>query len=330
MAWDLDGALDLFLSMWTSRTVMAAVDLGVFDLLGGDGLTFEDARTSLELPDRPARALLDTCVSLGLLTRAEGKLKNTLLADRYFASKAPFSLRNYALDERWGWQAWGRLEEALRTDRTPIPQHEGGYRAPTEDFLLDFLHGQSTYAGQWLAANADLTGVSRLADIGGGSGAISIELCRAHPALRSVVADMPQVAERASGHIAAAGLSDRIDTWGGNFFTDPLPEGIDGAVLSQLLHDFSPDKCRLLLRRVADALPPGAPLIVLEIMPDEQRTGPVNAVVFAVAMIIYTEGGDAHTEPQYRAWLEEAGFEDVRVTPTGGAMVTALIQARKR
>lgn len=104
----------------------------------------------------------------------------------------------------------------------------------------------------------------------------------------------------------------------------------DAAVLSQLLHDFSPERCRALLSRVADALPSGAPLMLLEIMPDERRTGPVNAVAFAVAMIIYTQGGDAHTEPQYRAWLEEAGFSEVSVRPTGGRMVTTLIEARKR
>lgn len=330
VTWELDRALDLFLTMWTSRTVMAAVDLGVFEILGPEGLPPDEAGKRLGLAARPARALLDTCAALGLLERDGARIRTTALAESFFSSRGRYSLRNYVLDERWGWEAWGRLEEALRRDATPIVQHAGGYREPSEEFLLDFLHGASTWCGEWLAANADLGGATRILDVGGGSGAISIELCRAHPSLRAVVADLPPVAERAAEHIADAGLSDRIDTWGGDFFEDPLPAGVDGAVFSQLLHDFSPDRCRALLARVAGALPSGAPLVLLEIMPDEQRRAPINAVAFAVAMIIYTAGGDAHTESQYRDWLDEAGFGDVRVTPTGGAMVTTLIEARKR
>lgn len=329
MAWDLDDALDLFLSMWTSRTVMAAVELGVFDLLPAPGLTIDRAAEALHLAPRPARALLDTCVALGLLRRAGDTLVNTPLAEGFFRSSGRYSLANYVKDERWGWQAWGELEAALRADASPLRQHEGGYREPTEDFLLDFLHGASTWCGEWLAREADLTGVTRILDVGGGSGAVSIELCRAHPTLTAVVADMPAVVERTAGHVAAAAMDDRIGTWGGDFFTDPLPAGIDAAVMSQLLHDFRPDRCRALLGRVADALPGGAPVMLLEIMPDEARTSPVNAVAFAVAMIIYTEGGDAHTEAHYRAWLKEAGFQGISTRPTGGRMVTTLIEARK-
>lgn len=327
---DLDRALELFLSMWTARTVMAAVDLGVFEILGGDGLPAGEAAGRLGLPPRPAHALLDTCVALGLLERGQGAIRNSSLAESFFSSRGRYTLRNYALDERWGWGAWGRLEEALRADASPLAQHEGGYRAPTEDFLLDFLHGQSTLLGEWMAPRADLAGVTRIMDLGGGSGAISIELCRAHPGLRAVVVDLPPVVEQTARHVAEARLSGRVETLGADFFTDPLPEGCDGLVVSQLLHDFAPEKARRLLARASDALPAGAPAILLEIMPDEERSGPPLAVAFAVAMIVNTQGGDAHTQSQYRAWLDEAGFGDVRVTPTGGRMVTAMIEARKR
>lgn len=329
MGWRLDDALDLFLSMWTSRSVMAAVDLGVFDLLAPPGMPEAAAAEAVGLPPRPARALLDTCVAVGLLARDGETLTNTALADDFFRTGARYSLANYVKDERWGWRAWTDLEAALKADASPLRQHEGGYRQPTEDFLLDFLHGASTWCGEWLAREGDFAGVTRLMDVGGGSGAISIEVCRAHPAMRAVVADMPAVVARTAQHIEAAGFRDRIDTWGGDFFTDPLPAGADAAVFSQLLHDFSADRCRALLRRVSDALPAGAPVMLLEIMPDEARRGPVNAVAFAVAMVIYTEGGDAHTQSQYREWLKEAGFQGFSARPTGGRMITTLIEARK-
>ena len=109
--------------------------------------------------------------------------------------------------------------------------------------------------------------------------------------------------------------------------TDDLAEL--GAVAPFVLHDFAPDRAREILDRVVAALPRGGRVVILEIVPDDERRSPPLAVAFAVAMIVNTAGGDAHTVPQYRAWLEEAGLVDVTVTPIGGRMVTTVLEARK-
>ena len=185
---DPDDVLELFLGFWISRTVMAAVELGVFDVLdgeqAGEGLTLAEAEAALGLQRRPARALLDTCVATGLLSKDDrGRYLNTLLAARYLNSRSIQTLRNYVLDERWCWPAWGRLEDALRANAQLLPEDEEGYHAFPEDFFLDFLHGHSGVMGERLAAAVDLREATRLMDVGGGSGAVSIALCKAFPRL---------------------------------------------------------------------------------------------------------------------------------------------------
>jgi hypothetical protein len=138
------------------------------------------------------------------------------------------------------------------------------------------------------------------------------------------------VAARAAVHVEDAGLADRITTWPANVFEDGLPPGCDAAVLANVLHDFSPERAREILGRVHAALPAGGRLLILEIVPDDDRRGPPLAVAFAVAMIVNTAGGDAHTVPDYRAWLEGAGFTDVVVRPIPGRMVTTVLEASKR
>jgi SAM-dependent methyltransferase len=328
---DPDDVLELFLGFWISRTVMAAVEMGVFELLDGDGLPAGEARARLGgLAERPARALLDTCVSVGLLDRDGDTYRTSALASRFLTAASEYSLRNYVLDERWCWGAWGRLEDALRADAQQLPPDAEGYHAFPEDFFLDFLHGHSLAMGERLADAVDLSHVSRIMDVGGGSGAVSIALARRWPGLGAVVVDQAPVAARAVQHIDRAGLSGRITTLAANIFADPLPGGCDAAVLANVLHDFSPGRCRELLARVAGALPPGGRLLVMEIVPDDERRGPPLAVAFAAAMVINTAGGDAHTTARYREWLDEAGFVDVRVTPLRGRMVTAAIEARRR
>jgi len=330
---DPDDVLQLFLGFWIARIVMAAVELGVFDALGDDGapggLSLEEAQATLRLAARPARALLDTCVATGLLEKADGRYRNSPLGARYLAAGSEYSLRNYVLDERWCWPAWGRLEEALRADHQLLPEDAEGYHAFPEDFFLDFLHGHSLAMGERLAAAVDLGGVVRMMDVGGGSGAVSIALCRAFRHLEAVVVDQSPVAARAAVHVADAGLGDRITTWPANLFEDGLPPGCDAAVLANVLHDFSPERAQEILRRVHAALPAGGRLLILEIVPDDDRQGPPLAVAFSVAMIVNTAGGDAHTVPQYRRWLAAAGFAGVTVTPIAGRMVTAVLEAVK-
>jgi predicted O-methyltransferase YrrM len=234
------------------------------------------------------------------------------------------------LDERWCWEAWGQLETALRADIQQLPPDEEGYHAFPEDYFLDFLHGHSLVMGERLAGAVDLSGVGRILDLGGGSGAVSIALCRRFPNLEAVVVDQGPVAARAAQHVSRAGLDRRIEIRAGNLFADPLPEGCDAAVLANLLHDFSPDRCREILGRVAAALPSGGLVVIMEIVPDDERRSPPLAVAFAAAMIVNTAGGDAYTLPQYRSWLEEAGFTDVRAVPVPGRMVTTAIEAVRR
>jgi hypothetical protein len=325
--------LELFLGFWISRTVMAAVELGVFDELereeARDGLALAEAQARLGLPARPARALLDTCVATGLLDKTDGRYRNSPLASRYLAAGSEYSLRNYVLDERWCWPSWGRLEDALRSDSQLLPEDDEGYHAFPEDFFLDFLHGHTLAMGERLAAAVSFGEARRMMDVGGGSGAVSIALCRANPRLEAFVVDQPPVIAKTVVHIAVADLSDRITTWPANIFEDPLPADCDTAVLANVLHDFSPDRAREILARVVAALPSGGRVVILEIVPDEERRSPPLAVAFSVAMIVNTAGGDAHTPSRYRAWLEGAGLTGVTETPIPGRMVTAAFEATK-
>ena len=325
-----DAVLELFLSFWVSRTVMAAVEMGVFDVIGIDGLPETEAASKLSLNPRPARGLFDTCVAVGLLARDGDRIRSTPGAAKYLASDAEYSFRNYVLDERWCWPAWGRLEEALRNDAPPLPQDDDGYHVFPEEFLLDFLHGHSLAMGDLLAKALALDGVRRMMDIGGGSGAVSIALCRANPSLAAVVVDRDEVLAKTKEHVERAGLSDRIATRAANVFSDELPNDCDAAVIANMLHDFSPERAGSVLERVAMALPSGGKLVVMEIAPDDDRSGPVLPAVFTVTMIVNTEGGVAHTRAELKAMIEAAGFEVERDVTLGDRYVTTAIEARKR
>jgi 3-hydroxy-5-methyl-1-naphthoate 3-O-methyltransferase len=325
-----DRIMELFLSFWAARALMAAVELDLFDLLGSDGLTLDDVRAHLALADRPARGLLDTCVAAGLVERDGERYRSSPDAMLYLSRDSEYSVRNYILDERWCWSGWGDLVGAMRANAPTLTQDDTGYRVASEDFLLDFLHGHTLVMAERLAEVVDFSTMSNIMDVGGGSGAASISLARAYPKLHTAVVDLPEVCARTDQHIANAGLSDRIRTHPANVFTDALPGGCDGAIICNLLHDFSVEKARAILGRVAEALPSGAKLVLMEMAPNDDRSAPLIPVAFSLTMLVNTEGGDSYTVPQYSAWLHEAGFDVERVAPLGGRIVTTAIEAVKR
>lgn len=58
---------------------------------------------------------------------------------------------------------------------------------------------------------------------------------------------------------------------------------------------------------------PGGTVAVQEFVPDEDRSGPPSALIFAVNMLVNTEAGDTFTFKEMSQWLREAGFKNPRL-----------------
>jgi predicted O-methyltransferase YrrM len=164
-----------------------------------------------------------------------------------------------------------------------------------------------------LAGALDWRRFKRLLDVGGGSGAFDIELCRRHRHLRATVYDLPAVVEVAAANVARAGLTSRIQTVGGDFFHDAVyPAGHDVMLLSLIMHDWSEADDRRILRRCYEALPSGGAVIICELLVNEAKTGPLPAALMSLNMLIETAGGRNYTAGEYGSWLRDTGFRRLR------------------
>jgi acetylserotonin N-methyltransferase len=168
----------------------------------------------------------------------------------------------------------------------------------------------------------DLSRFRKFVDLGGGTGHLTIEACRLYPGMRGVVFDLPKVRPVAERHVLAAGLSDRITFAGGSFFEDELPEG-DLYAMGRILHDWSEEKVRVLIRRTFEALPAGGGLLLAEKLLNPLKDGPSTAQLQSLNMLVCTEGRE-RTAAEYEALAWEAGFGEVRAARTGGAVDAVL------
>jgi 3-hydroxy-5-methyl-1-naphthoate 3-O-methyltransferase len=161
--------------------------------------------TAARIGPRPVELLVTACASIGLLEREDGRYVNSALADEFLVPGKAYHFGGWVhmLDRRL-YPAWGRLTEAVRTNRpTSWNPDEHAHLFDSEDPKLlavfwEAMHSLSTFTARELGAHVDLSASTALLDVGGGSGAYDIELCRRYPNLRATVFDLPPVCEIAS------------------------------------------------------------------------------------------------------------------------------------
>jgi hypothetical protein len=128
--------------------------------------------------------------------------------------------------------------------------------------------------------------------------------------------DLPETLEHARRFVERTGLASRTDFLAGDLRTvDFGASRFEAATLGHILHSEGAEHSRRLLSKTAKALVPGGTLVIAEFLPDPDRNGPPLPLLFALNMLVHTSEGDTFTVPQLTAWLEEAGFTDVRTVP---------------
>ena len=159
----------------------------------------------------------------------------------------------------------------------------------------------------------EVNGGKRMLDLGGGSGAYSIAFAKAAPALRAEIVDLPEVLPITQDHIRKAGLADRITTRAGDMLTVPLESGsYDLVLLSAICHMYSPEENQKLFERAYAALAPKGRLVVSDFILEADKTAPRFAALFALNMLVATRAGASYSEPEYEAWLKQAGFAETK------------------
>ena len=324
--------LDLLEAFRRSKTLFAAVSLGVFDLLGQANLTVEQLAEKLHANVDASERLLDACVGLGLLNKADGVYSNTKLATHYLLSTSSQRMTGYInYSNNVMWPMWGKLEDAVRegTHRWqqcygldgPIFSHFFRDEASKREFLMG-MHGFGLISSPQVVSAIDLSRFKCLADLGGATGHLAIAACERYPSMRAIVFDLPTALPLAKEIVGQSSVAVRIELVGGDFFSDPLPPA-DLYALGRILHDWSEEKIRLLLKRIFDVLPSQGGILVAEKLLLADKTGPRWAQMQSLNMLTCTEGKE-RTLSEYEVLLTEAGFVNVTGCRTNSPLDATL------
>lgn len=311
----LDHILQLGLGFWASKTVLSAVELGVFTELAKAPATLEEIRPHLGLANRASRDFLDALVALRMLEREEGVYRNTRDTDFFLDRDKPsyaggmLEMANARL-----YPFWGSLTEGLQTGK---PQNEaktgGDFFAALyqEDATLrHFAHamtGLSMGPAVAIAEKLPWQDYQTFVDVGTAEGNLPVQVASRHAHLTGVGTDLPGLEGPFNDFVGENGLSDRLTFQANNFFEAPLPRA-DVILMGHILHDWDLHEKRTLIGKAFEALPNGGALVVYETLIDDDRRENALGLLMSLNMLIETPGGFDYTGADCRGWFADAGF----------------------
>jgi hypothetical protein len=318
--------LQLGMGFWGSKTLLSAVELDLFTVLGKGPRNAAQLAEELQLHPRSVLDFLDALVALGMLDRDEGLYRNTAETGAFLDRAKPGFMGGLLLmaNNRL-YPFWGSLTEALRTGKPQNEAKQGGNPFETiyrdERVLREFLgamSGVSLGLARAMAQKFPWQNYRSFVDVGTAQGALVVEIARKHEHLAGVGFDLPAVGPVFDDYIAANHLQERIRFHPGDFFKDALPSA-DVLVMGHILHDWDLEQKRELLAKSYEALPAGGCLIVYDAVIDDERRQNAFGLLMSLNMLIETPGGFDYTGKQCREWMSEAGFREVRIEPLAGA-----------
>ncbi len=321
-----DHILEVALGFWPSKTLLSAVEMELFTELAKHPEDAATLQARLGLHPRAARDFFDALVALKFLERRDGVYHNTPATAFYLDKHKPSYLGGFlemASHRLYG--HWAHLTTALRTGQLQNEAKGGDgdtfaalYADPARlKLFLKAMTGVSHGSNLAIAQKFPFSQYKSAADIGTAQGDLITQVSLAHPHLRGIGFDLPEVGPIFEEYIEQHQLSGRVSFQGGNFFDQPLPQA-DVIMMGHILHDWDLDIKRMLIRKAYEALPAGGAYIVLEAIIDDDRSVNAIGLMMSLNMLIETPGGFDFTGADCIGWMEEAGFRNMRVENLGG------------
>jgi hypothetical protein len=309
----------------------AAIRHRVFDLLDSGPKTLVEVQKQSGASQRGLSAIMNALVGMNLLAKdKQGVFSLTPESSAFLVSNKPGFQGGLLLHgSEQLIPKWLHLNKIVETGR---PQASINLEGAGADFFQRFVEGifpLSYPAAQVLSNHLHSNGGAgmRVLDLAAGSGVWGIAMAQGSEQARVTAVDWPDVLPVTRKIVARFGLSDRFSFIAGDLQQADFGGGYTVATLGHILHSEGRERSRALIQKTFDALSSGGTVAIAEFLVNEDRTGPVNALFFAVNMLVNTDIGDTYSFEEISHWLKGAGFTNPRTLDAPGP--SPLILATK-
>lgn len=325
----------LLSGFYVTKLLALVARLGIADQLADGPRPVADlAQAAHVLPDPLYRALR-ALAGFGVFEELEGRrFALTPMAELLQSARPdrPESMRASALFlGEDAYRAWADLSYTMETGR---PAFEHAFGAPHFAYLAEhpeaneifnqFMSANSRRDASALLAAYDFSGARTVVDVAGGQGILLSAILRSYPHLRGVLFDLPHVVAGAEPTLRSAGVADRCEVVGGDFF-ESVPAGGDIYTLRAIIHDWQDERAIAILRTCAQAMTPQSNVLVMDVVMEPGVNSP-DKVFFDMQMLMLP-GGRERTAAEFERLFTAAGLRMTRIIPTQS--VTSIIEGER-
>ena len=282
-----------------SQAISVAAKLRIADKLHSEPRTIAQLAAATETDESSLHRLMRALQSVGIFCKdAENRYVNSALSE-LLRSGHPETLRGIAemICDCEHWHAHGNMMQSVKigengfayTFGMPFFQYAVANPHVAEVFdeaMTSFSRGIS----RAVAAAYDFSDAQRIADIGGGHGMLLSTILQTNEQANGILFDQPQVVEGAK-------VSDRTEVVVGDFFAE-IPVEADVYLMKHIIHDWNDEQCAAILENLAKSAKPGAKLLLIEAVVEDDDAAPSMSKVLDLNMLVCT-GGKERTAKEY-------------------------------
>lgn len=325
---------ELITSSWVAAAVSAAAELGVADAMSEEPVPVDTVAERVGADPDALHRLLRSCADLDLVEELPDRRFALTGLGRALREDAPDSMRGYA---RWlgnpaERSTMAHLAEAVRTGG---PVFEAVHGTPPWKYMNNhpetaavFDQGMTDISAQLtrsLVTEYDFGSSHHLVDVGGGRGRLLSLLLSAHPHLRGVLFDRPEVVARPEPLLFEPDITERCRIESGNFL-ESVPEGGDTYLLASVIHNWNDADSERILTRCREAVFPRGRVLLAEVLMPEGPEPARTAKFMDLSMLAHCDGRQ-RTRTEFAELLERSGLRLNRVVPGTGVSVIEGVPA---
>ena len=319
--------LNLVRGFQPACVIIAGADLDIFTILHARPMTAARLAAKIKGDVRAATILLDALAALGMLAKGPGGKPVYSVPESLAGALTETGERGIlGMVRHQGTclRNWSQLAGVVMSGKPAVRRPSVRGAAGDLDSFIRAMHEVSQPIAEPLISSLGRLKFSHLLDLGGASGTWTIPFLRKNPGARATIFDLPAVIPMARKTMKKAGLSSRVQLVGGSYLSGAMPRGADLAWVSAIVHMNSRAQNLAMFRKVHAALRPGGRILIRDIIVDPTRTKPAGGALFAVNMLVATEGGNSFTFKELKQDLERAGFYGVKFLRRGEMMDSVL------
>lgn len=315
--------LNMISGTWVAQLVYAAAKLGIADLLSEGPQNIDSLSQSTGTKPSHLYRVLRGLAGYGIFQETEPKTFSLTPLAEPLRSNVKGSMRNLAITcgDDYYFRPFGHILYTLQTGKSAFHKAHGKgifeYLTENKEDNDIFSHAMTDYISEMhisFAEHYDFSGAKKVVDVGGGYGTLMMSILKKNPHLKGVIFDRPSVIEGSRKNIAEAGLAERCDFVGGNFF-EKIAEGGDIYIFSSILHGWNNEEGSHILRNCHNAMVENGKLLLGELVipPGNQ---PHFGKIHDINLMVAADSGQERDEEDFRDLYECSGFKLTRIIAT--------------